>query len=260
MDRAMWPAAGGTLAAITITAIMDATGYFMFSALALFPLGAFFWYLQKFSRVEIGLTVGRGKDYAWALAYPLLVLGLMAAIAWVMGAVDVTGANWNKTFANIGLMSSMGILMALITEEGFFRGWLWASLKRAGRSDVYVLVWTTLAFTAWHISAISLDTGFDIPPSEIPIYLVNATLLGGIWGTLRMVSGSIVVPAVCHAVWNGLDYPLYGFGEKVGALGIQETHIYGPEVGIVGVALNIGFAIILWRLYVARHYLFPTAQ
>jgi membrane protease YdiL (CAAX protease family) len=256
----MWPAAGGTLAAIIITTTMDATGYSAFSALPLFPLGAFFWYLQKFSRTDIGLTIGNGRDYAWALAYPLLVLGLMAAIAWVMGAVDVAETDWNKAFVNIGLMSSIGTLMVLITEEGFFRGWLWASLKRAGRSDFYVLVWTTFAFTVWHISAISLDTGFDIPASEIPVYLVNATLLGGIWGALRMVSGSVVVPAVCHAVWNGLDYPLYGFGEKVGALGIQETHIYGPEVGIVGVALNVGFAIILWRLYVVRHHIFTSAQ
>jgi membrane protease YdiL (CAAX protease family) len=231
---------------------MDATGYSMFSALPLFPLAAFFWYLQKFTRVEIGLVIGGGRNYAWALAYPLLVLGLVAAIAWFMGAADVSATDWNKTFTNIGLMSSTGILMVLITEEGFFRGWLWASLKRAGRSDMYVLVWTTLAFTAWHISAISLDTGFDIPPDEIPIYLVNATLIGGIWGALRMVSGSVVVPAVCHAIWNGLAYELYGFGEKVGALGIQQTHIYGPEVGVVGVALNAGFALIVWRLYIAR--------
>ena len=252
MDRAMWPAVAGTLTAIVITTTMDATGYSMFSALPLFPLAAFFWYLQKFSFAEIGLTIGSGRDYAWALAYPLSVLGLMAAIAWLAGAVNTAETDWNKAFVNIGLMSSTGVLMGLITEEGFFRGWLWASLKRAGRSDAYVLVWTSLAFTIWHISAISLDTGFDLPADEIPIYLVNATLLGILWGALRMVSGSIVVPAVCHSVWNGLDYPLYGFGEKTGALGIQDTHIFGPEVGILGIVLNAGFALILWRLYVLR--------
>jgi len=252
MDRTIWPAAGGTLAAIVITTAMDATGYSMFSALPLFPLAALFWYLQKFSRAEIGLIIGSGRDHAWALAYPLFVLGLTALIAWMLGATDTTGTDWDKAFLNMGLMSSTGVLMVLITEEGFFRGWLWASLKRAGRSDFYILVWTSLAFSIWHISAISLDTGFDIPANEIPIYLVNATLLGGIWGALRMVSGSVVVPSVCHAVWNGLDYPLYGFGEKVGAFGIQDTHIYGPEVGLLGIALNVGFALILWRLYVAR--------
>jgi hypothetical protein len=29
-------------------------------------------------------------------------------------------------------------------------------------------------------------------------------------------------------------YPLFGFGEKAGALGIEQTHIYGPEVGLLG--------------------------
>ena len=129
--------------------------------------------------------------------------------------------------------------------QGLFHG-------TTGNSDAYVLVFTTLAFTIWHISAISLDTGFDIPADEIPIYLINATLIGGVFGALRMVSGSVVVPSVCHALWNGLDYPLYGFGEKIGALGIQDTHIFGPEVGLVGVALNLIFCAILWRLYVRR--------
>jgi len=252
MNRNIWPATAGALTAIIVTTTMDATGYSMFSALPLFPLAAFFWYLQKFSFAEIGLSIGSGRDYAWVLAHPLFVLGLVAAIAWLFSAVNTADANWKNAVLNIGISSSMGILMVLITEEGFFRGWLWASLKRAGKSDVYVLVWTSLAFTAWHISAISLDTGFDLPASEIPIYLVNATLIGFIWGTLRMVSGSVVVPAVCHAVWNGFAYALYGFGEKVGALGIEKTHIFGPEVGIFGIALNAAFAVILWRLYVSR--------
>lgn len=59
--------------------------------------------------------------------------------------------------------------MVMITEEGFFRGCLWASLKRAGKSDRQVLILTSLAFSIWHVSAVSLDTGFDLPASEIPI-------------------------------------------------------------------------------------------
>jgi membrane protease YdiL (CAAX protease family) len=80
--------------------------------------------------------------------------------------------------------------------------------------------------------------------------LINATLLGTIWGILRMVSGSVVVPAVCHAVWNGIDYPLFGFGEKIGALGIGQTHLFGPEVGLIGILLNTAFLLWIWRKYV----------
>lgn len=225
---------------------MDATGFSEFSALPLFPLAALFWFLQKFSRQEIGLTWGSWQGYGLALAYPATVLGLSAAIAYVGGVIDTSQSDWNKTFLNISLMSTTGVIAIILTEEGFFRGWLWAALKRAGQSDAMVLLLTSLAFTLWHVSAISLDTGFDLPAKEIPIYLVNATLLGAIWGMLRMVTGSVIVPSVSHAFWNGIDYPLFGFGEKVGALGIEQTHIYGPEVGLLGLVLNLLFAAALW--------------
>ena len=252
MNKTLTAPIAGVAVAITITTTMDATGYSMLSALPLLPLTALFWYLQKFSREEIGLVWGNLRDYGLALAYPVFVLGTMAVIAFLAGAVNTDGAEWDKAALNMTMMSTVGIVMVLITEEGFFRGWLWAALKRAGQSDLQVLLWSTLAFTAWHISAISLDTGFDIPANEIPIFLVNATLIGAVFGMLRMKTGSVVVPSVCHAVWNGLDYPLYGFGEKVGVLGIEQTHIYGPEVGWLGAVLNVIFATVLYRLICVR--------
>jgi membrane protease YdiL (CAAX protease family) len=242
------PAIVGTSVAILITTAMDANDLAAFSALPLMPLTALLWYLQKFSRAEIGLAWGAARGYGLAVSYPLTVLGLTALIAFAAGATDTGETDWNKTLINMGLMSSIGILMGLITEEGFFRGWLWAALKRAGQSDMQVLLWTSLAFTAWHVSAIALDTGFDVPAGEIPVYLVNATLLGLIWGMLRMLTGSIVVASASHALWNGIDYPLFGFGESVGALGIQQTHIFGPEVGLVGIVLNALFAATLYKL------------
>ncbi len=249
MDHLLRPAVAGTLTAIVITTTMDATGYAVFSALPLIVLTGLFWFLQKFTRKEIGLTWGDWRSYGWALAYPLLVLGLAAAIAAIFGAIDTSKADWDKTLFNIGIMSSTGVLMVMLTEEGFFRGWLWASLQRSGKSDRQVLVWTTLAFVTWHLSAVALDTGFDLPAREIPIFLINGTILGLVWGVLRMVSGSVLVPAVSHAVWNGIDYPLFGFGEKIGALGITDTHLYGPEVGLLGIVLGAAFLALIWRKY-----------
>ena len=249
MNRQILPALAGVAAAIVITTTMDASGYTIFSALPLLPLAGLFWYLQGFSRAEVGLSWGRTAHYLPALAYPAFVLGVTALVAYLAGAVDTTETNWGNTRINMALMSSIGILMVMLTEEGFFRGWLWAALKRAGLSDTRVLAWSTLAFTAWHISAITLETGFDVPANEVPVYLVNATMIGAVFGILRMVSGSVVVPSACHAVWNGIDYPLFGFGERSGALGITETHLYGPEVGILGIALNLLFLAALWRSF-----------
>lgn len=248
MNKRYIPAIVGTGIAIIVTTTMDANGLAAFSALPLMLLTGLFWYLQKFSRAEMGLRWGSARGYGLAVAYPVIVLGLAAFIALAVGATDISDTDWRKTLLNIGLMSSVGIVMGLVTEEGFFRGWLWSALNRAGQSDIQVLLWTSIAFTAWHVSAIALDTGFDVPAAEIPVYLVNATLLGLIWGMLRALTGSIVVSSVSHAVWNGLDYPLFGFGENAGAFGIQQTHIYGPEVGLLGIVLNLLFALALYRL------------
>ncbi len=88
---------------------------------------------------------------------------------------------------------------------------------------------------------------YCLPAAQIPVYMVNAALLGLIWGMLRQVSASIVVASVSHGAWNGLNYALFAFGTKVGALGVTETSIYGPEVGVVGLVLNATFATALWR-------------
>lgn len=78
------------------------------------------------------------------------------------------------------------------------------------------------------------------------MFLVNATILGAIWGLLRWLSGSVIVASISHGVWNGMTYVLFGYGTKVGALGIKNTALYGPEVGVAGLGLNVVFFVTLW--------------
>jgi hypothetical protein len=104
------------LAAIAITATMDFTGYLIFSALPLSGLILVFWLLQRQSRAEIGLTLGRWRDYGLALAYPLVVLGLAVVVAWLAGAVSTAGTDWTKEGVNAFLGSTVGALMVLLTE------------------------------------------------------------------------------------------------------------------------------------------------
>src|SRR5262249_40863620 len=137
--------------------------------------------------------------------------------------------------------------MAIITEEGFFRGWLWSSLRRAGMSNSMIVWWTSIAFALWHVSAVVLPTGFAPPTGQVPIFLINAAVLGAAWGIMRLLSGSILVSSVAHGIWNGGAYVLFGLGKHAGALGIKNTAFYGPEVGILGLVLNALFAMMLWR-------------
>ncbi len=222
---------------------MDATGFAAFSALALLPLIVIFWLTQRLSRRDLGLSWGQLDCYTLVAFHPLFVMGTLAIAAWFVGQIDTGDTNWKNAGLNIGLSIIIGPLMAMLTEEGFFRGVVWGLLKRAGQSDFKVLMWTTIAFTLWHVSVVAFETEFSVPTEQIPIYMANVALLGGIWGVMRLYSGSVIVPAMAHAIWNGLAYSLFGFGEKTGALGIEQTHRYGPEVGFVGVALNLVFLV-----------------
>lgn len=236
--------------AIAITATMDFTGYWVFSALPLMGVTLLFWLLQRQTRVELGLILGSGRDYGLALLYPVVVLGAAALVALLADAVSLEGADWNKFALNLLAGSTAGVLMGLLTEEGFFRGWLWGAFRRAQASNGTALVATSLWFTAWHVSAVTSGTDYGLPWSQVPVYLVNATLMGLIWGLMRLLSGSILVASVSHAVWNACAYGLFGFGTKTGELGIANTALYGPEVGLLGLVLNGAF--FAWLLGRAR--------
>ena len=241
----------GVLAAIAITSAMDATGLSPFSALPLLPLLLLFAYLQHLPRRSLGFVLARPVHYGIAALHPLLVLVAIAAAAMVAGAVNVAGVSWPRVWFVFARVSVMTALVVVLTEEGFFRGWLWASLRRAGLTEGMTLLASSAAFAAWHWSAVCLKTGFEPPPAQVPVFLVNAAVMGAIWGLLRAISGSVVVSSFCHGLWNGGAYVFFGFGTKVGKLGIQRTSFYGPEVGVLGLALNLLFALLLWRWWKA---------
>lgn len=246
-----WPLVG-TLVAIGITSTMDATGLTMFSALALLPLLFLFWRLQRLSRAEVGFVWGRPWHYGLAILYPLIVLGAAVLVTHAAGATNVADTDWQKLGKNLLLMSLAGPAALVLTEEGFFRGWLWASLNRTGKSQVAVLVWSSIAFAAWHWTWAVLDSGLGLPPMQVPVYLINAALMGAVWGLLRWISGSVVVASVSHAVWNALAYTLFGAGPIKGALGIEQKFLFGAEVGLLGLTLNLTFAFVLWLWWKGR--------
>lgn len=189
--------------AIAITTAMDANGLSAFSALPLCPLMLLFWYLDGLKRTEIGFVWGPIRDYGLAVLHSCLVLGLIVLLAWITGALDLEKSRGRTAGINFAIVALSTFLVAMITEEGFFRGWLWASLKRAGQSDPRVLAWTSLSFALWHLSAVLLETGFNPPLRQVPVFMVNAAVLarsGACCGCTR----SIVVSSLAHGVWNGV--------------------------------------------------------
>jgi uncharacterized protein len=242
----------GTVIAIAATTTMDASGLFNFSALALLPLMLLFWYFERLSPAEMGFSWGRPAHYIVALLYPLVVIGLIAGVATFSGAVDLSKTNWQKALLNVLIVTISTALIAIVTEEGFFRGWLWGSLRRRRISEFHVLIYTSIAFSAWHISAVTLDTEYRPTPFQVPIFLINAAVIGIVWGILRWMSGSIIVTSCSHGLWNGIAYVFFGFGTKTGALGIRDTAIFGPEIGILGLISNAVFAFLFWQWWRTR--------
>jgi membrane protease YdiL (CAAX protease family) len=237
----------GVLIAVAITATMDASGLTLYSALPLLPLLAFYWYLQRLSRRQVGFVFGNWGDYGLAALYPLVVVGAAVIVAVLAGQTHIENTNWEKAGLNFAIMALSTMLVAILTEEGFFRGWFWASLERAGIIGLKLIVWTSIAFAVWHISEVTLAKGFTLPAAQVPIFIANAAVMGAIWGLLRLISGSVIVASVSHGLWNGGAYVLFGVGARVGSLGITDHATFGVEVGIVGLILNLVFAIALWR-------------
>jgi membrane protease YdiL (CAAX protease family) len=243
---AAWPLVAG-IAAIVISPLLElATGQ---GALYTFWLTAMMiglWAAQRLTRREVGVAAGDAKSYAIAIAYPVAIIGCVAAGAWIAGLIDLSAYSATTTFRRISLNLLVTFVFALITEEGFFRGALWGSCARAGFSPAATLLWTSVAFGLWHLAVPLIEPDFAQPMTKVPQYVIGATVFGVAMGLLRMRSGSIVVPSFCHALWNAAVYTLFGTGEKVGQLGIADTGVWDPERGYAGLVLAILVAALWW--------------
>ncbi len=174
-------------------------------------------------------------------------MAFLAGVPLLAGDASISDLSWSTAVRDILLMTAVTFVGVIISEEGFFRGTLWGMSVKANWSSGAVLAWTSIAFMLWHVAVPIIDPHFRLPASEIPIYLVNVTLLGLAWGILRLVSGSVLVPGTAHAIWNGLAYTLFGFGERGGVLSISNIPLFDPERGVLGVIVNTTIVFILWR-------------
>ncbi|MBV8197363.1 MAG: CPBP family intramembrane metalloprotease [Candidatus Eremiobacteraeota bacterium] len=169
----------------------------------------------RYNRVAIGATLGRPFDYGMAVLYPAIVVGGGVAIAFFAGAIHPESISTLPIRA-IALTAIAGVLAALLTEEGFFRGAVWAAFERAGMHTWKIAAVTSIAFALWHLSHATLAVGYILPPQQVVIFILNACVIGFIWATMRAWSGSIVVTSVSHSVWNAVIYGLFGEGLRLG--------------------------------------------
>ena len=216
-----------------------------------------FWALTRMPARQVGFTLGDKRSWAIALTYPLIVVAVLAGIAQASGAIHPEDLKTLWVLKNVAINSMAGIAVLLV-EEGFFRGWLWGQLERSGLSPVAILMWTSISFALWHLPVVFIEPNYAQTGNVIPVYMVNAVLMGMIWGMLRAMSGSVWVSCAAHAVWNSLAYILFGYGVKAGKLGIQSFDIFGPERGVAGLLINLLVVIALWHVWQSRNRLEPA--
>ena len=204
------------------------------------------WAAQRLTRLEVGIAVGDAKSYFIALTYAVGIIGCVALGAWATHLIDLKDFSATTTFRRLSLNFLVTFVLALITEEGFFRGVLWGSCARAGFAPAKIVIWTSLAFGLWHFAVPIIDPDFVQPPSKVPQYVIGSTAFGVAMGLLRLRSGSIIVPSACHALWNALVYTFFGAGEKMGQLGVADPSIWDPERGYAGLVLAMLVAALLW--------------
>ncbi|MEW6455638.1 MAG: DUF5916 domain-containing protein [Acidobacteriota bacterium] len=242
----VWPIVG-SIAALAISPIITIlTRKQIFYALALLPLTLLLWVITRLSAQDIGTRLGNLHAYILSFFYPIAVMGVTGLIVWLTGSIQANNISVTTIVTRIlVLFNPITVVGALLTEEGFFRGWLWGILEKNSPKLWVRLVWTSVVFSLWHYATTIMV--FSLPKAVVPVYLGNMFLIGLIFGLLRYISGSLLPPSVSHALWNSLSYTFYGYGEKTGALDIASPHLFDPERGILGSFLNLIIFVLFWR-------------
>jgi membrane protease YdiL (CAAX protease family) len=251
-STAWWPIAG-SLAALILSPLLEfTTGMMLLYSLAVLALLIVFWGLTRLSRRQMGIQLGDPTSYGMGLLYPVGVMGVIVAIAAKLVGLHLEGLIVSELARDLVFVFGATVLAALLTEDGYFRGWLWGALDRESFKAEVILVWTSIVFCLWHVPVALFEPGFRLPLSVVPVYLTNVLLLGLNWGVMRLVSGSVIVPSVSHALWNALAYVFFGYGTTMGKLGIESYSTFDPERGWVGIVLNILAFGLLWRWWKRR--------
>jgi membrane protease YdiL (CAAX protease family) len=241
-----WPLIASIAAIAVSPLLMITTGQGASYNLWLAFLMIGLWVAQGLTKREVGIAVGDRKSYLFAVAYPVVIIGCIAIGAWAAQLIDLTNYSATTVLRRLSLNFLVTFALALITEEGFFRGALWGSCTRAGFTPAKTIVWTSLAFGLWHLAVPLIDPDFTQPLSKVPQYVIGATAFGVAMGLLRLRSGSIIVTSVCHSLWNAADYTFFGAGKKIGQLGISDPSIWDPERGYAGLVAAILVAVLWW--------------
>jgi len=243
----LWPA-GGVIAALAASPIaVRLTSNEGLYSLILAPLVLILWAASDVRLRAMGLRLGTAHAYGLAFAWPAATMILVALIAWAIGGIRATTIPFGHAARGILVLFAFTLVVGLLTEEGFFRGWLWGAMEEHSHALGTRILGTSVAFGLWHIGAALVMPSVHMPAARLSVYVANVFLLGVVFALLRAGSGSIIVASVAHAAWNAFQYVFYGIGTTTGVLTAAASGWLDPERGALGLAFNAAAALLLWR-------------
>jgi len=153
-------------------------------------------------RIEVapgGSTLNRARPYALLVLAPIAGLALYRIAGLALSIVPSTGEAPIEAFVSwpSGMLSFAALAVtAPIAEEVFFRGLVYGVLRGdgAGMRSLYAFIGSWMVFAVVHLPQTWGSWGGLL---SIAIAALGFT-------ALRAASGSVVVPAVAHLVYNGL--------------------------------------------------------
>jgi membrane protease YdiL (CAAX protease family) len=231
----------------------------LFMGLAVFPLQKF---IHRAPISELGFRRCTWGQMGRGLFLPLVILGSVAAIDLLSGAAQLLPlTTLHNPFSGspVGTISGLAWFLALnaailfvlefVTEELMFRGYILGKLTMLGETRGLVIA--SALFGLWHVPIAIWGVGPDAV--RTPLYVINMMLLGAVLGLLFLDSRSLIPVAAFHALWNSIEYNLFGFMDQRALLIGASRLLFDPEEGCVGtIVLALTVAALLARRYRLR--------
>jgi len=147
-----------------------------------------------------GLLAPRRRDVLLGLGSGMALVVASHGL-YVLAILWVPGLGWAVRQLYAGLQAPPGPLAAVpvvalvvLAEEVVWRGLLLDELlarlgaERSRRANLIALA--SLAYAIPHLVA------------GLPLLLLAALALGAVWATLRLTTGGLTAPVICHLVWS----------------------------------------------------------
>lgn len=220
--------------------------------LLVFPLQKF---IHKAPLKDLGFRRCTLAQLTPGILLPIAMLGAVASVAMLLGEARLaslgslgnpfSGAPVTSLGDLLGFFMINGAILFLlefVTEELMFRGYLLGKLATLG--EVKGLVLASAIFGMWHLPIAIWGIGGS--PVRTLLYVGNMALLGAVLGLLFLESRSLIPVAAFHAVWNTLEYNLFGFMDQQGLLIGRSRTLFDAEEGWIGTVVLLLTVTTLW--------------